>query len=561
MARPQRVRLGEALLQQNKINATDLEAALQLQKSTSRKLGKILVEQGYITEEGISEAISQQMRIPFVFLTEHNVDRKVTNKLTEIQARKFRAIVIKESITAFTIAMSDPADLIAYDEIQQILKKEMEVVCVTESDLMNYIDLLYKTNSNLQNIAQALEEDIKINQIHINEDLIVEDAPVIKLLQNLFDDATKFKASDIHIEPQSDRTLIRFRVNGQLIIHSELQQSICSPLISRLKIVSSLNISERRLPQDGRFQIESKNEHIDIRLSILPQYYGEMAVMRLLQKTRDFTIEQLGMPETIRNDFESIIQSAEGMILVVGPTGSGKTSTLYTGLSSINNSEIKIITIEDPVEYQLKMINQVAVNDKIGLDFSKVLRTVLRQDPDVIMIGEIRDTETAQIAMRAAITGHLIFSTLHTKDVHSVPTRLIDMGVPNYMVASALNGILSQRLVRINCPNCIEDYLPNVKEKILGEKIFGNRFNELTSFKHSKGCIKCNKTGFLTRAPIYEMLVLDDELKQYIQLQDWANFNKKSKEKTAKNNMQEHLFTFIKDGKTTVEEAFKLISN
>lgn len=561
MARPQRIRLGEALLQQNKINAADLESALLLQKNTSRKLGKILVEQGYITEDGISEAISQQMGISFISLSDYAIDRKSVSKMTEIQARKFRAIPIQEKTNSFTVAMSDPADLIAYDEIQQILKKDLDVVCVTETDLMNHIDSLYKSNSNLQNIAQALEQDIKTNEVTYKEDLIVEDAPVIKLLQNLFEDAVKMKASDIHIEPQADKTLIRFRVNGQLIIHSELQQAICSPLISRLKIVSYLDISERRMPQDGRFQIQNKGENIDIRLSILPQYYGEMAVMRLLQKTRDFTIEQLAMPEAIRNDFESIIQSAEGMILVVGPTGSGKTSTLYTGLSSINNPETKIITIEDPVEYQLKMINQVATNEKIGLDFSKVLRTVLRQDPDVIMIGEIRDTETAQIAMRASITGHLIFSTLHTKDVYSVPTRLIDMGVPNYMVASALNGILSQRLIRINCPHCIEEYQPSLKEKILGEKLFGDRFTHIDSFKHSKGCAKCNKTGFLTRAPVYEMLVLDDELKQYIQLQDWANFNKKSKEKIGLNNMAEHLFSFIKNGKTTVDEAFKLISN
>ncbi len=561
MSKPKKIRLGESLLEEKLLTEEQLTMALNIQQHTSRKLGKILVEQGFISEEKISQTISKQLNIPFISLRNIPIDPAISHKLSEIQSRKFRGVVIKETPKYFTVAMSEPTDLMAYDEIENLLSKAIDVVCVTETDLLTFIDKAYKNQQDLQNIALELAQETKFST-QTEDTLIVEDAPVIKLLQNLFDDALKVKSSDIHIEPQEKTTIVRFRVDGSLFIHTTLPSSICAPLISRLKIISGLDITEKRLPQDGRFQIIHKNQPIDMRLSLSPQYYGEMAVIRVLHKNATlFNINDLGMPTPIQEEFKKIIHSSEGMILVCGPTGSGKTTTLYAGLTAINNTNSKIITIEDPVEYQIPMLNQIPINDKIGLDFSRVLRSVLRQDPDTIMIGEIRDTETAQIAMRASITGHLIFSTLHTKDVLSVPTRLIDMGIPPYMVAASLNGILSQRLIRLNCPHCKKEYISTEKEHILGESIFGELFNPNLPLAHSSGCEICKNTGFLGRKAVYEMLTLNEELSHYIQESNWKTFNQKANLKMNNNTMVYGVWELVSSGHVSLSEAFKLLSN
>ncbi len=555
MARPGKFRLGEVLLNAGLITPAQLESALTSKGTSTRRLGKILVEMNYVTEEQISKALATQLNIDFVDLKSYEIDYGAFFKLNEAQARRARSVVVKETPKDYVVAMADPFDLNIYDDLVKILKKDLVLVCVTEESLFMVIDKNYRQKDNLQNIAKELEQDM-VSVVGIDlQELTVEDAPVIKLLKGVFEDAVRSNASDVHIEPQKDSAMIRFRIDGVLHLHTRINSKICAPLISRLKIISNLDISEKRMPQDGKFQIDVNNSHYDVRLSILPENFGEGAVMRLLnQNSAMLEVDKIGMPIEISEPFKRIIHGNEGMILVVGPTGSGKTTTLYSALASIKSVEKKIITIEDPIEYQMGFINQVAVNEKIDLTFGKVLRSVLRQDPDVIMIGEIRDTETAQIALRSAITGHLILSTLHTKDTISTPARLIDIGVPNYMVATALQGVLSQRLIRINCTGCLTDYEPTGKDLIWLEKIFGDKLKEI-SFKHSTGCNVCGKTGFLGRTGVYEFLEIDDELSYLIHEGNLPKFSMVAKKKLEGRTMIDGIRKLLMDGKISLQEV------
>lgn len=561
MARPEKIRLGEVLLKQNIITASQLESALQAQKGTTRRLGKVLIEQKHVTEEQISQALASQLQLQFVSLKKREIDPRILMRLNESQARKHRAVVLKEEQGELIVAMADPSDLIAYDDLLKILKKEINIVCATEEDVLYIIDKYYRQKDSLNAVAQELEKDIiTVEGVNLNNltDLTLDDAPVIKLLQGIFEDAVKSHASDIHIEPQKDTTMIRFRIDGVLHVHTQVTNKICAPLISRLKIISNLDISEKRLPQDGRFQIHVNQLPLDIRISILPQHFGESAVMRLLaQNNNILELDHIGMPDNILKPFSSIIHGSEGMVLVVGPTGSGKTTTLYASLATINSIDKKIITIEDPVEYQIPLINQIAVNDKIGFNFEKILRSVLRQDPDVIMIGEIRDSETAQIALRGAITGHLIFSTLHTKDTISTPARLIDMGIPNYMVASALQGVLSQRLLRVNCSECTQFYKPSGRDLLWVEKNIGNDW-EKYNFQKGAGCKHCNNTGFFGRTGVYEFLEVDSDLASLLHKNDLIDFHVAAKSKLKGKTMLEGLVSLVKSGKTSIEEVRRM---
>lgn len=558
MARPEKIRLGEVLLNKGLISPTQLETALSTKGNTSRRLGKILVELKYVTEEQISIAVASQLKIDFVNLKNYEISNEAFFKLNEVQARRYRAVILKETGNAFIVGMADPSDINAYDELSKILKKELTLVCVTEESLFFTIERIYRNKDNINVIAKELEQDI-INVAGIDlQDLSVEDAPVIKLLKGVFEDAARSNASDIHIEPNKETGMIRFRIDGVLQLHTQINMKIFAPLISRLKIISNLDISEKRMPQDGRFHIQVQNAQYDVRISILPENFGETAVLRLLNQSSEMLhIEKLGMPSFILEPFNRLIHQTEGMILVVGPTGSGKTTTLYSALATIKNIERKIVTIEDPIEYQLPLINQVAINEKIDLTFDKVLRSVLRQDPDVIMIGEIRDEETAQIALRSAITGHLILSTLHTKDTISTPARLIDVGVPPYMVATALQGVLSQRLIRVNCGNCITEYIPTGKDLIWAEKEFGSNLNNIR-FKHSLGCNMCNKTGFLGRVGIYELLEIDDVLANHLHNNDFSGFSTLAKEKLKGKTMRDNVKELLALGKLSLQEVQKM---
>lgn len=512
MARPEKIRLGDLLILQKLISQDQLKFALDQQKRNGRKLGRVLIDNSFVTEEQIAEALASQLQAPYINLKYFNINPELVRLLPENQARRFRAIVMELRDNVLLVGMSDPTDLFAFDEIARIVKRDIDVAVVTESQLTEVINRGYRRTDEISGLARELSEelgDAYIDFGKLTDNVGTEEAPVVKLLQSVFDDATQIRASDIHIEPQETKLIIRFRIDGVLHLQTEADNKIAPALVLRLKLMSGLDISEKRLPQDGRFHVRVREQNVDVRIATCPTQHGEAVVMRLLRQENGMvTLEQLGMPADMLIRFREIIHRSSGMVLVTGPTGSGKTTTLYAALAEINTIEQKIITVEDPIEYRLPGANQVQVNEKIDLTFSRVLRSVLRQDPDVVLIGEMRDAETAQIGLRAAMTGHLVFSTLHTRDAASTLFRLVDMGTPRFMVASSVQAVIAQRLLRRICESCIEPYVPNAQESrwLEVEKIPSA---EWRGIKHGRGCSHCNGTGFHGRIGVYEMLEMN----------------------------------------------------
>ena len=561
MDRPEKVRLGEILVQQKLLTEEQLTAALSEQKKSGRRLGRLFIEKGYVTEAQIAEALAHQLNVPYVNLKYFNLKRDVTLKFPETHARRFRALVLEDTGTTYKVGMVDPTDLMAYDEIAKLLKRNIDVAVVTESELLRVIDRTYRRTEQITGLAQELQADLGDDVVDFGVLALtpgLEEAPVVKLLQTVFEDATQARASDIHIEPQEKRLLIRFRIDGVLHVQTEADAKIASAVVLRLKLMSSLDISEKRLPQDGRFNVKVRNTQIDVRISTLPTQYGESVVMRLLnQSSGIFGLETIGMPAEMLATLRAVLNRPSGMILVTGPTGSGKTTTLYAALSELNTTERKIITVEDPVEYRLPGIIQVQVNEKIELSFERVLRTALRQDPDVILVGEMRDKPTVETGMRAAITGHLVFSTLHTNDAVTAPIRLLDMGAPRYMVALSLQLVLAQRLVRVICEGCVDSHtlLPNEHEWLrheLGDKI------DSFAFKHGKGCSQCNGTGYMGRTGVYEMLEMTTPVVEAANHDDPAVFVQVARQQMGEITLRRHAAQLVAAGRTTVEEAMRI---
>lgn len=512
MARPEKIRLGDLLILQKLISQDQLKFALDQQKRNGRKLGRVLIDNSFVTEEQIAEALASQLQAPYINLKYFNINPELVRLLPENQARRFRAIVMELRDNVLLVGMSDPTDLFAFDEIARIVKRDIDVAVVTESQLTEVINRGYRRTDEISGLARELSEelgDAYIDFGKLTDNVGTEEAPVVKLLQSVFDDATQIRASDIHIEPQEAKLIIRFRIDGVLHLQTQADNKIAPALVLRLKLMSGLDISEKRLPQDGRFHVRVREQNVDVRIATCPTQHGEAVVMRLLRQENGMvTLEQLGMPADMLIRFREIIHRSSGMVLVTGPTGSGKTTTLYAALAEINTIEQKIITVEDPIEYRLPGANQVQVNEKIDLTFSRVLRSVLRQDPDVVLIGEMRDAETAQIGLRAAMTGHLVFSTLHTRDAASTLFRLVDMGTPRFMVASSVQAVIAQRLLRRICESCIEPYVANAQESrwLEVEEIPSA---EWRGIKHGRGCSHCNGTGFHGRIGVYEMLEMN----------------------------------------------------
>jgi MSHA biogenesis protein MshE len=561
MARPEKVRLGEILVQQKLLTQEQLKLALEEQKRSGRKLGRVFIEQGYVTEEEISEALAKQLQIAYINLKYYNIKPAVTQKLPETQARRFRALVLEDNPNAYKIGMADPTDLNAYDEITRILKREIEVAVVTESQLLATVDRVYRRTDEISDLAQELQAEIGDDVVDFGALAVtpgLEEAPVVKLLQSVFEDATQVRASDIHIEPQEKKLLIRFRIDGVLHLQTEADSKIASALVLRLKLMSGLDISEKRLPQDGRFNVKIRNAMVDVRISSMPTQYGESVVMRLLNQSGGIlTLDKLGMPPYILERVQAVLHRPSGMMLVTGPTGSGKTTTLYAALAQLNTSERKIITVEDPVEYRLQGINQVQVHEKIELTFARVLRSALRQDPDIILVGEMRDQETVETGLRAAMTGHLVLSTLHTNDAITTPIRLLDMGAPRYMVALSLQLVLAQRLVRLVCESCTENYtlLPGEHEWLaqeLGSKVDAHRYVK------GKGCSHCNGTGYLGRTGVYEMLEMTKPVVEAANQENPALFVDVATREMGKNHLRAHAVQLVVEGKTTVDEAMRI---
>ena len=562
MTRPQKVRLGEMLIQQQLIGAEQLAAALEEQKRSGRKLGRIFVDSGFISEDGLSQALARQLQIPYVNLKQYNIRPELVQKLPEAPARRFRAVILDDTGPALRVGMADPTDLTAYDELARLLRREIEIAAVTESAVLAVIDRVYRRTEEISGLARELTNELGDTPVEFG-DLLgltpgLEEAPVVRLLQTVFEEAVRMRASDIHIEPQETALRIRFRVDGVLHLQTESDPKIATALVLRLKLMSGLDISEKRLPQDGRFNVKVQNNPVDVRISTMPTQYGESVVMRLLnQSTGLLGLDNLGIPAGALERLRRAVRRPSGMVLVTGPTGSGKTTTLYALLREINSDERKIITVEDPVEYRLPGINQVQVHEKIDLTFARVLRSALRQDPDVILVGEMRDQETAEIGLRAAMTGHMVLSTLHTNDAVGTPIRLRDMGVPRYMVALSLQIVVAQRLVRVVCESCAQPYRPAGAEREwlsaeLGDAVDGHEYYRGT------GCSQCNGMGYAGRTGVYEVLEMTGPVAEAANDEDPAAFVRAARAQIAGATLRHDALRLVLQGRTSVQEAMRI---
>ena len=561
MALKQKIRIGDLLVEHKVISEQQLMGALADQKKSGRKLGRVLIENGYVEENKFLDFLSRQLQVPFIDLKHYRFDKQVVQLLPETLARRYRALVLDNKGEDILVGMADPTDIFAYDELARTLKKSIRLAIVREADLLHTIDGVYRKTEEISTLAEELGDELSENDFdlaQLAQTSGVNEAPVVRLLQSLFEDAVQIHASDIHIEPDETVLRIRQRIDGMLHEQVMKEKRIANALVSRLKLMSGLDISEKRLPQDGRFNIRVKDKSIDVRVSTMPVQYGESVVMRLLdQSGGTLDLEQLGMPPGLLKKFRTFIHRPHGMVLVTGPTGSGKTTTLYATLSELNTPEKKIITVEDPVEYRLPRINQVQVNTKIGLTFASVLRSALRQDPDVVLIGEMRDQETAEIGLRAAMTGHFVLSTLHTNDAVSTANRLIDMGAEGYLVATALQAVLAQRLVRKICTSCAESYSPDPHESAW-LRAFGAGDLISTQFKRGIGCPHCNNTGYHGRIGIYELLEIDELLADALRRSNASDFSRFADKQPGFKTLAQNALEYATNGITTIEEVIRI---
>jgi MSHA biogenesis protein MshE len=553
--------LGEALVEQGLLRPDKLTEALAEHSRSGRLLGRVLLDMGLVTEEQIAKTLAVQFNVPYVDLRRFEVAHDTVQVLSELQARRYRALVLEDRGDTYLVGFVDPYDLRAQDEIATMLKRPIDVALLTNEQLIQTFDRIYRKTSQIKEFAKEVERDIDVVDIHaINVALTDEDAPVVKLLQTLFEDAAQIRASDIHIEPQEAKLVVRFRIDGVLHIQAEADPRIASALTVRLKLMASLDIGERRLPQDGRMTIKTKTQRFDVRMSTMPTEYGESIVLRLLmQEGGIIVLEHSGMPPDVLEKFNQLIHAPHGIVMVTGPTGSGKTTTLYGALHKLNKPSVKILTCEDPVEYRLPGLTQVQVNEKIDLGFARVLRSFLRQDPDIMLVGEIRDHETAEIAARAAMTGHLVLSTLHTNDAVSTAGRLLDLGLPPYMVASTLLGVVAQRLLRRICRYCAEPFKPRPEELEWVKHHLGGEIGK-ANFRHGKGCSRCNGIGYSGRTGIFEMLVMTAPLAAALHSGDSAKFESAAREQLGNNTLDRRAIDMALAGDTTVAEAMSVAS-
>ncbi|PXA69935.1 MULTISPECIES: GspE/PulE family protein [Vibrio] len=521
-----RKRLGDLLVEEGIITEQQVQQALAAQKQTGSKLGATLIELGFVTEQQMLSFLSQQLFIPLIDLNRAHVDIDAVQILPEVHARRLRALVMGRQGNVLRVVMSDPADLFAQEALlNQLADYQFEFAIAPEKQLVEAFDRYYRRTKEIASFAERLQAEHQENDAfdYAVSGEETEDVTVVKLINSLFEDAIQVGASDIHIEPDANILRIRQRIDG--VLHETLlnEVNIASALVLRLKLMANLDISEKRLPQDGRFNIRTKGQSVDIRLSTMPVQYGESVVMRLLNQTSGVRkLEESGLPDDLLLRLRKQLKRSYGMILVTGPTGSGKTTTLYGALSELNEAGKKILTAEDPVEYRIPRLNQVQVNPKIGLDFSTLLRTFLRQDPDIILVGEMRDQETVEIGLRASLTGHLVLSTLHTNDAIDSALRLIDMGAPGYLVASAVRAVVAQRLIRKVCPDCkTEEILDDARQQWLNVR-FPNQVS--ATFMHGRGCQSCNLTGYRGRIGVFEMLELEAHMMDALRSNDAVGF-------------------------------------
>ncbi|OGQ44412.1 MAG: type II secretion system protein GspE [Deltaproteobacteria bacterium RIFCSPLOWO2_02_44_9] len=557
-------RLGELLVREKLITPEQLKKAIDEQRTTGGRLGYNLAKLGYIKEKDLTTFLSRQYGIPAVDLATTEIDPEVIKLIPEDVANKYQVIPISRTGSTLVLAMADPSNIFAIDDIKFLTGYNIESVVASEASIKAAIEKYYQASEmELGDVLTELgEEDMEI--LHEEEEVdvadlkkAVDDAPVVKLVNLILTDAIKKGASDIHVEPYEKSFRVRFRVDGVLQEMMKPPLKLKNAIVSRLKIMASLDIAERRLPQDGRIKMKlGRDKEMDFRVSVLPTLFGEKVVLRLLDKSSlQLDMTKLGFEERALKDFKEAIEKPWGMVLVTGPTGSGKTTTLYSALSELNKTTDNISTAEDPVEYNLMGINQVQMHEAIGLNFASALRSFLRQDPDIIMVGEIRDFETAEIAVKAALTGHLVLSTLHTNDAPSTVNRLLNMGIEPFLIASATNLILAQRLARKICKDCKEEI--HVPPQALIE--IGIPPEEAKTFKcfHGKGCATCNGTGCKGRIALYEVMPMTEGLKELVLNGASSAELKRGAIKEGMKSLRMSGITKIKEGVTTIEEVVR----
>lgn len=558
--------LGEILLDKGFISKENLALAISEQKKSGTRLGQVLLKLGFVTEKQLAFALSQQLDIPLVDLDTEPIDKEALSVLREDFVIKHKVIPLKLEKNVLKIAMVDPLDVYAIDEIHKMTEYKIETVISYERQVLQAIDKYYGHYDPLNKIIDDITQQTELETPDVEFEEKKEDvgaieeaaqqAPIVNLVNTVIATGVKMHASDIHIEPQTDQVRVRYRVDGILQEGSKLPKETELAMVSRIKIMSKLDIAERRIPQDGRIRVRIGSDDVDMRIATLPTLYGEKVVMRILDMSRvHVELEKLGFNEGNLDRYKKLLARPNGIILVTGPTGCGKTSTLYSSLSRINSIDRNILTIEDPIEVPIKGINQVQINVKAGLTFASGLRSFLRQDPNIVMVGEIRDLETAEIAIHAALTGHLVFSTLHTNDAPGALTRLIDMGVEPFLVSSAVIGVLAQRLVRVICSDCKEEYKPSAAvSKGLG---ISSSKDDL-KFYRGKGCLSCRQTGYSGRTGIMELMTMSDEIAGLVVTKAPVTAIRNAAIKAGMKVLREDGFNKVLEGVTTPEEILRV---
>ena len=554
-----KLRLGDVLVNSGVITAEQLQKGLELQKGSGRKLGETLVDEGITTEENIAKALSSQLGYEMVDLQDVSIDEEILNLVPPNILKKHKMIPFEYSkmgMNVLRVAMSDPMNMAAMDDINIITNLQVEPVVATPRDVMLALDRYYGQAE----VNSALEEYVKekTSQMAEQEDIYSDDinnSPIVQLVKTMIEQAVRQRASDIHIEPMEKQVRVRYRIDGALYEKAAYNISLLPALVARIKIIGGMDISAKRKPQDGRITQVVDRREFDIRVSILPTVYGEKIVMRLTSKNAlSREKSQLGLKPHDLQKFDHILKNPHGILLVTGPTGSGKSTTLYTALSELNKEDVNIITVEDPVEANIDGINQVQVNNKADLTFASALRSILRQDPDIIMIGEIRDQETASIAVQASITGHLVVSTLHTNSAASTITRLVDMGIEPYLIADATVGVIAQRLVRRLCPDCKREKKADAEDL---EMLMRKPEEDLTIYEPC-GCAKCDGTGFRGRIGVYEIMEVTPQLKHIISKGGEVEAIKAQALKDGMHTLRMSATELVLDGTTSVQEMMRV---
>jgi type IV pilus assembly protein PilB len=560
--KPAKAKLGDLLVEKGLITPERVDEAISLQKQMSKRMGQIIVEKGWVSEQEVFIALGEQLGVPFVRLRNGIFDQDVVELLEKDVALRLRVLPLQSVRGVLALATSDPQAIPAFDEIEERIGCRVQPVLARREDILNNINDAYAGNVDTAELFGDVDEDFEVVENILPEDYstideMAEGSPTINLVNSLVQRAVRDGASDIHIEPGRKLSRVRFRIDGVLYEVTTLRMELHPAVISRLKVMANLDIAERRLPQDGRIQVQTQGRAVDLRFSSLPGLFGEKVVLRVLDKNQSLLdVNKLGMSEQNLGSFKALLDRSYGLILVTGPTGSGKTTSLYAALNYLNSIERNIVTIEDPVEYQLEIVNQNEVRDNIGLSFSTILKHTLRQDPDIVMVGEIRESETAEIAVQAALTGHLVLSTLHTNHAIGAITRMIDMGVEPYLLSSALIGVVAQRLVRTICPACKTKFAapPELVQR------YGWEGQGRVQLARGRGCPECYDSGYKGRFGIHEVLQADEELQRLVTSNpgrdELARYVSEHDLKTLFDDGLGH----VREGETTLEEISRVIN-